>query len=126
VTETEGAPGADLRCDFENVTGAATSLAVHLNGHYHGNAGHNLQVEVYNWNTTTFDVLSAPSTTIPGNSSTDADYVWNLTSANHKSGSNVVRVRFDHTSSGNINHDIDLDYVYLDAPHETPTPTATP
>lgn len=105
VGEVTGTPGFVVDIVFNSVSTAATYINIY--GRYQGNAGHTVNVKAWDFNTASWDILG----TMPHNTS-DAQFNFALTDADHRS-SGEVRIQIEHTSSGNVNHDLYLDHVDL-------------
>lgn len=109
LSEVTGAPGQDLKIDFINVTAFNW---IQILAYYNGSATHSVSIQVYNWDTTAWDTFDSMSTneTMHNHSfflPDDANYIG--TDGNE----GKVRVRFNHTQSGNASHDSYIDVVAL-------------
>jgi len=105
VNEVTGAPGFDIRAAFTGVDGI-TDIYVH--GYY--TATHTVTLELYNYDTTSWDVVitfptSGTAMTLLSASIADGSPYFD-------GGGNAV-VRFYHAASGNITHRLYLDYLAL-------------
>lgn len=104
INEVTGAPGFIATLTF---SGVLTVTGVVIHGYYKGSAGHTVNVEAYNYDTASWDVLG----TIPNGGVSPAYYSFNLVNpANYVSGG-AAQLRFNHTSSGNATHRLYLDLV---------------
>lgn len=108
--EVTGTPGWLIEFNFgqwEN--DAPTKLAYY--GHYLGNVGHNVDVEIYNNNAGTWDAIGkmehATSDALHEYSIGGNPYVY----VNETTG--VVKIRSNHTSPGNVNHRLFVDWMRL-------------
>jgi len=106
VQEAAGSPPClRLTMTFEKVN---SILGVFILGNYQGSSTHNMNVEIYNYTTTAWDVLDTFANRISKNSHVgqvfdDSDYI----------SSGAAQVRLDHVQSGNSSHDLYIDYVAL-------------
>jgi hypothetical protein len=104
IDEVGGSPGMDVELTIN--TGKIVSLSELIVHSYYSAAssGHSVAIQCYNYTTAawvTFHTL-VPATGLEYNAFTlDSNY---LSSGN-------ARMRFYHTASGNINHDLYIDYV---------------
>jgi len=106
VDEVNESPGFTVTADFANVLTAATNLNIY--GRYDGNSGHTVNVEVWRYDTSQWEILGQLT-----DSATDALHTFALTDARHREG-NLVQMRINHVSSGNTSHDLYIDHLYLD------------
>ena len=103
IREVNSTPGYLLEFNFTDVI-EFNKLRLHLK-YYGGGTSHTANIEIYNYNTSTWIKLSEFTITaalqfieLPLNS---LDYI---------SGGNA-KVRFNHVSSGNTSHYLDVDYI---------------
>jgi hypothetical protein len=101
IAEVTGSPGFDIEFTF---TVAGTAQAVYLFGRYQGNIAHTVNVDAYNG--ATWDNLGTLA-----HSTSDALHSWSLLATHTIAGE--VKMRFYHVSSGNVNHDLYLDHLYV-------------
>lgn len=106
IDEVVGVPGFDLEVNFTTVT---RIRGVQTRFFYDGTATHDVHVEMRNYATSAWDVMTSVNGT--------PDYVtlmwWLPSAANYIDGSGNSIVRFYHVTSGNAAHNIDIDYVGL-------------
>lgn len=106
IDEVAGVPGFDLEVNFTSI---AEISAIYWRAYYNGTATHGCRVQLYNYNTTTWDTyftelgdeLDYSVHFIPVQD--DSDYI----------SSGNAKIRFYHTESGNASHDMYIDYVAL-------------
>jgi len=101
IDEVTGTPGMYIEFDFL-VADTATDFKIY--GYYGGNAGHTVNIDA--WNGSGWDNLG----TWPEDTG-DALSSWSLNAGN--TINNMVRVRVDHVSAGNPNHDFFFDHIYV-------------
>ena len=81
-------------------------------GRYEGNPAHNVFLEIYNYNTTAWDRVTAEATDFP-DSAVDADYFFRLPqSADYLSGGEC-QVRIRHDSAVVNSHYMYVDYIEI-------------
>lgn len=106
IDEVTGVPGFDLEVNFTSV---ARIRGVQTRFFYDGTATHDVHVEMRNYTTSAWDVMTSVSGT--------PDYVtlmwWLPSAANYIDGSGNAKVRFYHVTSGDAAHNMDIDYVGL-------------
>lgn len=109
VSEVIGVPGFTTQIDWTNIPKPPTEITLHVG--YDGTLGHTINVDIYNWQTLGWDNLG----TIPETSGVinEQNYTVTGTPSDYLSGSNEVRIRIRHPSSGNAFHNIYYDYCYL-------------
>jgi hypothetical protein len=118
VTEAAGVPGINLIVDFINVTAFEKCRVL---GAYEGSATHAVAIQLYNWTTATWDTFNALQnshadvTTAGGYILNNEEFtVYDDTNYIGTAGNlGKVRVRFYHTDSGNVSHDMHIDEVSL-------------
>jgi hypothetical protein len=118
IDEAAGAPGIDLEVEFISVDAFNW---VHIFCSYAGASNHAIGIQLYNFNTTTWDTFhSAQKQTRDITSA--GEYILKDLSFIVPDDSNYigtggddgdVRVRFHHTPAGNAAHDFDIDVVAL-------------
>ncbi|MDF1541805.1 MAG: cytochrome c3 family protein [Anaerosomatales bacterium] len=112
VRELNGAPPVSrIQIDFHPVYFPLASIPTSLEiyGYYDGgNQNHLVQVEAYNWDTLTWDVIG----TLP-KATTAGQYTYPIMAGAYLSNDDRVRVRIDHKDNGNQNHYLYLDRVWL-------------
>jgi len=108
IQEAAATPGINLECNFVNITHINF---IYVRAYYDGSATHSVRIQLYNYNTTTYDtfwsmvpVLDYQLLSLPIFPLVDsADYI----------DSGAAKVRFYHTESGNASHDLYIDYVAI-------------
>ncbi|MCK4578003.1 MAG: hypothetical protein KAU50_04390 [Candidatus Marinimicrobia bacterium] len=110
VNETGGAPpNLEVEIDFANLTGPPDQFTFH--GYYDGSPPHIVDVDIWNYQTTTWDTLGQipddPTATITQYNfpvgGTKSDYI----------SSGAAKIRINHTSVGTPGDTLAIDYVYL-------------
>jgi hypothetical protein len=118
VDEAAGAPGIDLEVEFVSVTAFNW---VQIKAVYDGSTTHAVGIQLYNFNTTTWDTFNAAQTG-QEDVSNAGEYILNSYDFFVPSDTNYigtggdagdVRVRFHHTMAGNASHDLYIDVVAL-------------
>ena len=105
LSEVTGAPGFLL---YFNFTSSEVPNSISIYTLYDGNAGHLVNVDVYNFS-------SAGWTTL-GQIVDGVSYSWvnfSIPDTSNHTHFLETRIRIDHTSSGNKNHDLFIDYIGL-------------
>lgn len=110
ISELGGSPPvlrADI--DFTNIPQPPTQITIHAG--YDGNLSHIIDVDIWNDNLSQWDTLGQ----IPDNLGVITQYNFTVTGtkADYLDGSGNVQIRINHTSNGNMNHNLFIDYVYL-------------
>lgn len=107
VDEVSGVPGYDIRAEF---SGVSMINRIALISQYNGGAGHDVEVELYNWISAGWDVISdfTDEAEIVGKTYAVID------DTNYVSGAGTVQVRLYHSDSGVITHDISIDWLSVD------------
>ncbi|MCK5605600.1 hypothetical protein KAR91_27145 [Candidatus Pacearchaeota archaeon] len=110
IAEVTGVPGYDVEFNFTNVDRVPVFIIARWR--YDGSATHWVTVDIYNYNTVSWDTLRAFS-----DSSNYFDsmtmYIPRASNGDYVDGSGNSKIRFYHQSSGNAAHDIHIDYVGL-------------
>jgi hypothetical protein len=105
LNEVAGTPGFSLVVDFIGVMAAVSTFR--LWGFYDGNLGHTVQVQAWNFLTSSYDVVGTLVDEV-----TEALHEFTLVDANHRSNG-ACRVRVYHVSPGNPNHKLHINYVEI-------------
>jgi len=105
VQEVAAAPGFTIAVQF---TGVSTFNAVLVNEDYLGNLQHIIELGIYNNVLGAWDVLAEISDQTAFN-----PRVWGIINPAPYILNGVVNVRINHVSTGNITHNILVDYVAL-------------
>ncbi len=107
VSEVVGSPSYDIRFNFTGLTDEYTNVNCSIYVWYSGGAGHTVEVHTWNYTSGTWIVC--------GEITEAADFGWFNFSRMGAGGDivrgGILRGRIVHTSSGNINHDIFIDYI---------------
>jgi hypothetical protein len=113
VSEVVGVPGMQISINFTDVDPAAESLWILFYGLYDGNLNHNFDIEVWNFETSAW----VEDSHIPDMAAFDwiNSTIYPIRIPNEFLSDGEVRIRLDHESAGNINHDLFIDYVRLQA-----------
>lgn len=102
IAESNGTPGFQLLLAFGGLVDDGQELRIR--GFYDGSAGHTVNVEA--WNGGGFDILG----TLP-DATTETLYTFTL-DPSHTIGGEVL-IRINHSSPGNINHQLHLDHIFV-------------
>ena len=107
INETAGTPGFDWRFNFTQQTHNFNLIEFNVN--YSGTAGHDIEAELFNYNTSSWDTFNCP--VVHG-----SDYVpvsCNIfnSSVYLNSSSNITQFRFYHVNSGISSHRMWVDYL---------------
>lgn len=116
INETNGTPGFTFDLVFgEENSASTTTLDVNIYGYYDGNPAHNVKLQQYNYNTTSWTNVTADANDFPA-AGAEQTYQFSLIDdANYQSGGQL-QLRFNHTSAGNQIHNFHLDFVRLATP----------
>ena len=106
LPEIASTPGFDLELNFTNVRVIKGFI---IRGYYSGSDTHTVNIKLYNYNSTTDDILFQFPT------STQATYRTVLLPdyTNYVSDTNTAQITFYHEQLGNTQHHLYLDYVAL-------------
>jgi hypothetical protein len=96
---------------FNDIPSNISTIYVDLVGYYAGNAAHNVKVQAYNYNNTTWENITVETDDLPSRS-TDASYQWPINIANNVS-SGQLRFRFLHTTNGSSGHTLNINKFFL-------------
>lgn len=107
IAETAGTPGFTLTMDFTAPVAGQSATRLIIYGYYDGNLAHTVNVDAYDWVTTSYDNVG----TLP-DAVGEAVHTFTL-DADHTDSDGSIRIRINHTSAGNINHTLYLDWVYV-------------
>ena len=107
IDEVTGAPSITLTMDFTAPVTGQDATRLIISGYYDGNAGHNVNVDAYDWVTAGYDNLG----TLP-NAVAEAVHTFTL-DADHTDTDDSILIRINHTSPGNPTHSLFLDWVYV-------------
>jgi len=113
--ETTGTPAFDFELEFVSVPQVLETITIV--GRYEGNPAHNVKLQMYNYNTAGWDNVTVASNDFPSSDVDDA-FVFSVpgTPADYYDGvapNLTAKIKLQHTSAGNINHDLYLDYVSI-------------
>lgn len=130
LAETNGtAPGFEYEYWFESIPASVHHLRVEINARYAGGAGHIVEIEVWNYTTSSWQLGGTMT-----NSVGDLDYITpDFNKWDHVSGGQL-KLRFDHDALGIVTHQLRIDRImlvdqsafYTTAPPTTITPTLAP
>ena len=113
VSEVTGSPGFDIQITFTGIVSGKEPNKVQLHIGYDGSAGHNVDLEMWNYTgTPQWDVISADF--LPDTGGVFAFYEIDIpgTVTDYVSGGEA-KLRFNHTSAGNANHNVFIDFAAL-------------
>jgi len=110
VSEVAGIPGFDVRINFTNITTNNIYYNLTINLKYTGpsTSTHQVNVELQN-NSGNWITLGEFSNTA---SFTNKNFT--ISNSSNYINSSVIRARIYHDETGNINHDLSIDYIKLD------------
>jgi hypothetical protein len=112
IDEVAGIPGYDIQFvfgDFDAVP--TTALRANFRAYYTGNLGHNVKLQQWNYNTTTW--TDVPGATFP-DEITEQLYTFTLIDDPNYIQANQIELRVIHTSSGNPTHQFRIDQLILE------------
>ena len=133
IDEVSGTPGFDLEFEFGLVPTsydqAGAILSIYIRYIYNGFAGHNIKLQAWNYNTTSWVNITAAANDFPesGGISDVITFIFDGDSGNLQDyiDNRTVLLRFYHTSAGNPTHDFGVEYLTLDAGHFHSEPVIT-
>ena len=112
LVEETGSPGIHLEVEFVGVTALKY---VSILGAYNGSASHYVHVQIYNFNTTSWELCTSFDS--HGTVESWEDYGFAVPNGTNYIGTGAddgdVRLRFYHPVNGNASHDLELDEVAL-------------
>ncbi len=106
LDETAGSPGYDLRLNYSSVNGI-DKIQAHIL--YDAVSGHTVAIQLYNYNTTSFDTFTTFTTSV-GYQTFDVPVADDT---NYIDGSGNAVLRFYHAASGLASHELTHDYAVL-------------
>ena len=113
VSEVTGAPGFDIQITFTGIVSGKEPNKVQLHIAYDGSAGHTVDLEMWNYTgSPQWDVISADFLPDTGGVFTFYEIDIPGTVTNYVS-SGEAKLRFNHSSAGNANHDVSIDFAAL-------------
>jgi hypothetical protein len=113
VSEVAGVPGMQISANITGIDDNAISLWITIYCLYDGNLNHDFDIEVWNFTGSAWveDEHIEDGVALEWVNST----IYGLRIPNEFLNSGEVRVRLDHESAGNINHDLFIDYFRVQA-----------
>ena len=89
-------------------------FGIHMTGYYKGNPAHRVKLSIYNYNTTSWEYLTAQTRDLPSRA-TPLHYHWFLDngSGDYVDGTGQFRLRFAHINNGSNLHLLHIDCLYL-------------
>ena len=121
IDETTGPPNPNFVAtfDFSGITAGHEPNLIELHWSYNGGSGHIIELQMYNYNTSTWDVID--NTILTDN---EGDFHFDSFSLIDGGGAIVdytsggaARVRFSHAANGNAAHDFCIDYLAIKDDH---------
>jgi hypothetical protein len=113
VSEVVGAPGIGISINFTGIDEDAQSIWLNIYYSYSGNLNHDFDIEFWNFDTSSWIEDSHLVDTLGFEWANATIYPLRIP-IDFLSGGEV-RVRLDHESAGNINHDLFIDYIKVQA-----------
>ena len=107
IDEVAATPGITLTMDFTAPVLGQSKTQLIISGYYDGNAGHTVNVDAYDYITTSYDNLG----TLP-DAVAETIYTFTL-DVDHMDTDGSIKIRINHTSAGNPTHVLHLDHVYI-------------
>jgi hypothetical protein len=113
VSEVAGVPGMMISANITGVNASAISVWINIYYLYDGNLNHDFDIEVWNFTSGAWieDSHLVDGIAMGWVNST----IYGLRVPNDFIESGEVRIRLDHESAGNINHDLFIDYFRVQA-----------
>jgi hypothetical protein len=113
VSEVAGAPGMQITANATGIDDEAISLWITIYGQYDGNLAHDFDIEVWNFTSSAW----VEDDHIPDQAAFDwtNSTIYGLRVPIDFMDSGEVRIRLDHESAGNINHDLFIEYFRIQA-----------
>lgn len=113
VNEIASTPGFDIEFDFATAT--TEQDIVRFWGRYAGGNNHEVEAQIYNWETTSWDDLRASTLDIP-DTTEDIYKEWLIsgTKSDYAHATNGHKIRFYHTSAGTAAHDMLIDKICIE------------
>jgi hypothetical protein len=113
VNEIAATPGFDVEITFG---GAITEMdIIKFWGKYDGGNVHEVEAEIWNWETSAWDDLRSGTSDLPI-STTDYYREWLIpgTKSDYAHATSGHKMRFYHTSDGTASHDLDIDKICIE------------
>ena len=110
VTEVTGVPGFDVRFGFTGITTTPLDLLVRCQ-YNPGGSNHDVEIEIYNYNTTTWVTLC----NVPTNSNGYSFFNIGIPNWTNYVSGGAAQVRFYHYTTGTGTHHLLVDYIGLEA-----------
>jgi len=108
ISEVTGVPGYNIEINYASVTEIPTRLDLHV--YYDGSLSHTVNVQIYDQVGMGWDTLG----TIPDDGIDFIYYTYAITNgAKYIKGDNTVETRIYHATSGNVTHNIFIDYAAI-------------
>lgn len=121
IHETTGPPNPNFvsTFDFSGIIAGHEPNLIELHWGYNGGSGHIIELQMYNYDTTTWDVID--NTILSDNDGNFHFDSFNITVGggtivDYTSGG-AARVRFSHAANGNAAHDFVIDYLAIKDDH---------
>lgn len=106
IAEVTGVPGIDLRINFVDIRAIWGFV---IKSYYSGSATHYVNVELYNYNTSTFDLYI----TVEDTNSYNYRTILIPNGENHFDGDGNAVMRIYHPVTGDVTHDAYIEYAAL-------------
>ncbi len=113
LNELNTTPGFCYSFQHVEVPDSTASYVLHFQGTYGGDDSHNVEFQIYDWDSTAYVIIDTLIT-----STFTQDYYYNLPSGSQYfttlgGMNNVMQIRVIHTSPGNSGHLFRINYWYL-------------
>jgi len=122
INEVAMTPGFQVDFTWEGVPSGGFKR-IRMNGYYAGNPAHNVKIQAWDYNFSSWTNLTADASDI-ADGAADADYSFLINDSDFYSGGQV-QIRFEHTSAGNATHDILFDALHIVTTTTTSTSTTS-
>lgn len=127
ITEVAANPGFAVIFTFSGIrvlSKYANQIRVNIVGYYDGAANHDVQVHLWNYVTEAWESMTGDTKDLPDASAQDnyqfskdvGDYMQVERFKAYVGYDREVKVRIYHDDTGNVNHDLYIDHLYVDFP----------
>lgn len=110
ITEVTGVPGYDVELEFEDIE---IFTRIGISAYYTGTSSHYCEVDIYDYTNATWRTLFTFNSGIGFNYRFSDIPVSRQTILNDYINNGKAKIRFYHPVSGNVSHNLHIDYVSL-------------
>lgn len=111
ISEVTGTPGYDVRFNFTNLT--SKPRRIEFVGRYDGSPAHTVDILIYNFSSNTYVHINTVSGDIVSSATNQFLSFMIEGNASEYISDGVVAIQILHSSAGNINHDLFIDFITI-------------